>query len=123
MATQEYRCFKECFAFNKRFKKGAMFPLTWIDAGYKPPPEYFVMAQDYADVVRTKSMESRQIFSAADDPRTSAELVKELARFMEVPKDWNRKRIWMALKQREMAESKTDTGVRKPGRPAMNKEL
>ena len=115
MAKQEYRCFRECFAFNKRFKKGTMFPMTWIDAGYTPPAEYFVVAEDYADLIRTKSAESRQIFSAADDPRSSDELVKELAKYMEVPKDWNRKRIWMALKQRDMAVEKTEP--RRPGRP------
>ena len=121
MAVQEYKCFKECFAFNKRFKKGAIFPPTWVDNGYKPPEEYFVKSEDYADVIRTKSRESKQVNSAVDDPRTSEQLIKELSRFMEVPQDWNRKRIWMALKQREMAEFKTEP-IRKAGRPANPKE-
>ena len=122
MATQEYRCYKECFAYNKRFKQGTFFPVTWIDAGYKPPPEYFVAAEDYADTIRMKVKEGKEIQCAADDPRSSDQLVKDLAKYMEVPKDWNRKRIWMALKQREMAESHTEPGPRKPGRPAVNKD-
>jgi hypothetical protein len=122
MATQHYRAIRECFAYNKRFKKGAEFPLVWLDAGYIPPPQWFVKSEDYDDVVR-KDEPVGKIVSAAEDPRSSKQLVEDLEKYMTpVPKDWNRKRIWMELKRREMAESKTDTGVRKPGRPAMAKE-
>ena len=115
MATKKYRCFKECFAYNKRFKAGEMFPLLWIDNGYTPPVEYFVPDDEYDDFIRTKGNAVRTVYSAADDPRPTALLIEALARFMEIPKDWNRKRIWMALKQREMAELKTEP--RRPGRP------
>lgn len=111
----KYRCLKECFSYNKRFKRGEYFPIAWLENKYEPPKEYFVLAEDYDDAVRAMERSSRQIFSAGDDPRPTVELVAELKRFMEVPKDWNRKRIWMALKSRENAEAKTEP--RKPGRP------
>jgi hypothetical protein len=120
--AKKYRCYKECFAYNKRFKKGAYFPMEWIESKYTPPPEYFIEADEYEDKTRELVKVAHQVFSAADDPRTSGQLKADLSRFMEVPEDWNRKRIWMALKQREMAESKTDPGPRKPGRPANTKE-
>ena len=120
--AKDYRCFRECFAFNKRFKIGAVFPPVWLDNGYLPPTEYFVPAEDYDQVIRQKAKEHRSVQSAVDDPRSSEQLIKDLAKYMTVPSDWNRKRIWMALKQREMAESHTEPGPRKPGRPAINKE-
>jgi hypothetical protein len=115
MATKKYRCFKQCFAFNKRFKVGEMFPVLWLDSGYTPPEEYFVPEDEYEDFMRVKANELKTVYSCSDDPRTNNVLIAELKRFMEVPKDWSRKKIWMALKQREMAESKTEP--RKPGRP------
>ena len=116
MATKKYRCFKECFAYNKRFKKGELFPVLWLDNGYVPQEEYFVPDAEYDDFIRTNAKASKVVYSAADDPRPTALLIEELARFMEVPKDWNRKRIWMALAQRKMAEAKTEP--RRVGRPA-----
>ncbi len=117
MATKKFRCFKECFAYNKRFKKGEFFPVLWLDSGYVPQPEYFIAAEDYEDFMRTQVKASRTIYSAADDPRTTAMLVEGLSKFMgDIPKDWNRKRIWAALKQRENAEVRTEK--RGPGRPA-----
>jgi hypothetical protein len=118
----KYRCYRECFAYKKHFKKGDWFPAEWIKAKYPPQPEYFVLESEYEDKVYEQQKEKRTVYSAADDTRSSAVLIEELSRFMEVPKDWNRKRIWMELKRREMAESKTDTGPRKPGRPALNKD-
>lgn len=118
----KYRCYRECFAYNKHFKKGDFFPQTWLEAKYVPQPEYFVNASDYEDKVSEQKKESRQIYSAADDPRTSAQLLAELEKVMgSVPKDWSRKKIWMELTRRQLAESKTEPG-RKPGRPAMQRE-
>lgn len=120
MATQKYRCYRECYAYNKRFKKGDQFPILWLEKGYKPQPEYFIMAEDYEDKIRELSKQKAAIFSAADDPRPTAVLIAELKKVgLEVPKDWNRKRIWMALKQRENAEAKTEP--RGPGRPAKDR--
>jgi len=121
MATRKYRCFRECFAYNKRFKKGEFFPPLWLENGYKPQDEYFVLAEDYDDAIRTVVKQGRQIVSAGDDPRPTAVLVEELKKYMEVPKDWNRKRIWMALVSRDNAEAKTEPR-RGPGRPAAPKE-
>lgn len=115
MATK-YRCYKKCFAYNKLFKKGEMFPQAWLEAKYIPPPEYFVLADEYEDKVSEADKNERIIHSAADDPRPSVELVKELtARMGDIPKDWNRKRVWSELRRRELADSKTEP--RKPGRP------
>lgn len=123
MATK-YRCYRECFAYNKHFKKGDFFPPQWVEAKYIPQPEYFVNANDYEDKVFEQKKESRQIYSAADDPRTSEQLTAELEKVMgAVPKDWPRKKIWMELRRREMADSKTEHGPRKPGRPPLSKEI
>lgn len=116
MATK-YRCYKECFAYNKHFKKGEMFPQTWLEAKYIPQPEYFVLADEYEDKVAEITKTERIIYSAADDPRSSVQLVEDLkARMGDIPKDWNRKRVWSELRRRELADSKTEP--RKPGRPA-----
>jgi hypothetical protein len=117
MARQKYKCVTKCFAYNKLFKKGEMFPVAWMDSGYTPPPEYFCKAEDYEDAIKEVEVKSRIIYSAAEDPRPTAQLIEELARFMDVPKDWNRKRIWMALKQREMAEEHTEPTTARRGRP------
>ena len=122
MAAKRYRCIKECFAYNKRFKKGAEFPMNWIDNGYTPPEKWFVLAEDYDDACR-KNEPVGKIVSAAQDPRTSQALIDALSKYMgDIPKNWNRKQIWMELIRRENAESKTDPGPRKPGRPATAKE-
>lgn len=122
MATQKWRCIKECFKYNKRFKKGQEFPLAWIDNGYAPPEDCFVKEEDYEDVVRKKDPVGK-IVSAAYDPRPTALLIELLSKYMgDIPKTWNRKQIWMELIRRESAESKTEPGPRKPGRPALNKE-
>jgi hypothetical protein len=118
MAKPKYRCFLKCFAYNKLFKQGDYFPAVWIEKGYVPQPEYFVLEQDYEDAITTKVAESRIIYSAAEDPRPTKVLIEDLAKFMEVPKDWDRKRIWKTLKQREMAIAHTEPQPRKPGRPA-----
>lgn len=117
MAKQKYRCVVKCFAYNKLFKKGEMFPMDWISNGYTPQPEYFCRAEDYEDMATEMEVKARVIYSAAEDPRPTAQLIDDLARFMEVPKDWNRKRIWMALKQREMAEAHTEPPAKRVGRP------
>jgi hypothetical protein len=50
-------------------------------------------------------------------------LIDSLSKYMgDIPKNWNRAQIWRTLIAREMAESKTDPGPRKPGRPANPKE-
>ena len=122
MAVQHYRCVKECFAYNKRFKKGQEFPMAWIDNGYTPPEKWFVRSEDYDDFVR-KADPVGKIVSAGYDKRSSAELIEALSKYMgEIPKTWNRRQIWMELHRREAAESKTEPGPRKPGRPALNKE-
>jgi hypothetical protein len=122
MATKKYRCYRECFTYNKRFKKGEYFPVLWIEHGYAPNEEYFVPEEDYEDFIRAKARELKTVYSAADDPRSSEALVADLKKYMEVPKDWTRKRVWLALKQREMAEAKTEPTPRRPGRPALNKD-
>jgi hypothetical protein len=122
MAAQHYRCIKECFAYNKRFKKGQEFPMAWIDNGYTPPEKWFVRAEDYDDTIRRNDPVGK-IVSAAYDPRPTAVLIESLSKYMgDIPKTWNRKHIWMELNRRESAESKTDPGPRKPGRPANPKE-
>jgi hypothetical protein len=124
MATQRWRCIKKagCFAYNKRFKLGQEFPLEWIDNGYAPPHDWFVKAEDYDDAIRKNEFVGR-IVSAGSDPRTTAVLIDALSKYMgDIPKTWNRAQIWRTLIARELAESKTDTGTRKPGRPANQKE-
>lgn len=119
MAKPKYKCFLKCFAYNKLFKVGDKFPDIWIEQGYEPQPEYFCLERDYEDAIATKAVKSRIIYSAAEDPRPTKKLIDDLSRFMEVPKDWDRKRIWKTLRQREMAEAHTEPQtVRKPGRPA-----
>lgn len=111
----KYRCYRECFAYNKHFKRGDWFPQEWIKAKYEPQPEYFVKENEYEDKIDDHK-KSRTVYSAADDPRPTADLVEELKKIgLEIPKDWTRQRIWMALKQREMAEAHTEQPRR--GRP------
>lgn len=116
MAKTKYRCWRECFAYNKHFKRGDYFPALWLESGYNPMPEYFVAEGDYEDKVNDHMKAGRTIYSAADDPRPTAELVAELKKIgLDVPAEWNRKRIWMLLKEREMATAHTEQPKR--GRP------
>jgi hypothetical protein len=118
MATQRFKCIKECFCYNKRFKKGAEFPMAWLDNGYTPPPAWFVPEQDYADVIR-KNQFPEKITSAGSDPRPTAVLIDALHKYMgDVPKTWKRSQIWGALIARESAEARSETNKKGPGRPA-----
>lgn len=120
MPTLRFRCIKECFEQNKRFKVGAEYPPAWVDAGLMPTlPHCFVKAEDYDDAIRNKQSQNQgKIVSAGSDPRPTAVLIEELTKYLgKIPSNWNRSRIWMELKTRELAESKTEPGKRKPGRP------
>ena len=120
MPTLKFRCIKECFEQNKRFKIGAEYPPAWVDAGLMPTlPHCFVRAEDYDDAIRNKQTQNQgKITSAGSDPRPTAVLIEELSKYLgKIPATWNRSRIWMELKTRELAESKTEPERRKPGRP------
>jgi hypothetical protein len=119
MPTLKFRCIKECFEQNKRFKVGAEYPPAWVDAGLMPTlPHCFVKAEDYEDTLRQKKESFGKITSAGSDPRPTAILIEELTKYLgKIPATWNRSRIWRELITREMAESKTEPEKRKPGRP------
>lgn len=118
MAKAKFRCYRECFAYNKHFKAGDWFPQAWVDAKYAPQPEYFVPEGDYEEKMDEVKKVGRTKYSAADDPRPTADLIADLKKMgLEVPRDWNRQRIWSTLKQREMAEAHTEPTARKQGRP------
>jgi pectin methylesterase-like acyl-CoA thioesterase len=92
--------------------------MAWLDAGYKPPEQWFVKAEDYEDTIRVNNPVGK-ITSAGEDPRPTKVLIESLSKYMgEIPANWNRAKIWGALIAREMAESRSEPGPRKPGRPA-----
>lgn len=96
--------------------------MLWLDSGYKPPEQWFVRSEDYEDTIR-KNDPVGKITSAGMDPRPTKTLIEELGKRMgDIPKTWNRAKIWGELVARELAESRSEPGARKPGRPALNKD-
>lgn len=106
MAKKEYVCIKECFVYNKRFKKGAKFPETWLKEGYLP--NQFFLPEDEAKEYIREHDGHRPVQCAGDDPRSTEEIKKTLFKFMKsFPEKWGRKEMWSALRKYEQGEAQT----------------
>ena len=100
----DYVCIRENFSFNKHFMPGDDFPQNWLTQGYKPNKHFAPAKAAYDEIARVK--QERLMFGHGDDPRSTEELKKCLAKFTDFPDSWPRKQIWLELRRHEAAESR-----------------
>ena len=98
-------CIRENFSFNKHFMPGDPFPEEWLTVGYKPN-KHFAPAKIAADELERVKLELT-MQGHGDDPRSTVELKKALAKYMEIDGEWPRKKIWLELVRLENADDKT----------------
>lgn len=100
-------CHRECFVYNKRFKKGDEFPEKWLLEGYLPNNHF--APEEEAKRMISASETNRPVQCAGDDPRSTKDIKSALLRYMKsVPEKWSRKELWNELRRHEMADAKTE---------------